>query len=282
MRMIFGLVLIVGLALAGFAVYMAQGFISQTQAELQKERATLAKLGPLADVYIVTKPFAYGDVLTAEDVRVIPWPKSAMPEGAFTDKAALFPEGAKPRLVVRQMETFEPVLASKVTEPGEDAGITTRLAKGMRAFAISVDVSSGVSGFLRPDDKIDVYWTGSVGGNRWRTHPSDRNRRPACRGRPAGRTMTARRPPSSRAPSPSPSRRSRLRAWHRPRPQAACPCLSSAPVTICAAEAIDVDSKELLGIQPDATPEALPEERVCSVKTRKGADVIEMPIPCTN
>ncbi len=41
MRMVFGLVLILGLALAGFAVYMAQGYISQTQAELARERATL-------------------------------------------------------------------------------------------------------------------------------------------------------------------------------------------------------------------------------------------------
>ncbi len=186
MRLVFGLVLIVGLALAGFAVYMAQGFISQTQAELERERATLAKLGPLAEVFIVTKPFAYGDALTEKDVRVIPWPKSAMPEGAFIDKAALFPEGAKPRLVLRQMEAFEPILASKVTEPGEDAGITTRLAKGMRAFAISVDVSSGVSGFLRPDDTVDVYWTGSVNRKRWRVDSADRNGRPACRGRPAG------------------------------------------------------------------------------------------------
>lgn len=281
MRMVFGLVLIVGLALAGFAVYMAQGFISQTQAELQKERATLAKLGPLAEVYIVTKPFAYGDVLTAEDVRVIPWPKAAMPEGAFTDKAALFPEGAKPRLVVRQMETFEPILASKVTEPGEDAGITTRLAKGMRAFAISVDVSSGVSGFLRPDDTIDVYWTGSVSGSDGELtrlietgvqlvavdqQANSDNTSAAV----IARTVTVAVTPQQVA------RLAQAQATGR---------LSLSLVGTgdeLAAEAIDVDSKELLGIQAEVAPEAIPEERVCSVKTRKGADVIEMPIPCTN
>ena len=164
MRLVFGLVLVLGLALAGFAVYMAQGYISQTQAALEQERAASAKLGPMVDVYIVTKPLAYGDAISIEDVRQIPWPKSALPETAFTEEAVLFPEGAKPRVVLRAMEAFEPILASKVTEPGEDAGITTRLGKGMRAFAISVDVSSGVSGFLRPDDTVDVYWTGSVAG----------------------------------------------------------------------------------------------------------------------
>ena len=42
MRMVFGLVLVVGLALAGFAVYMAQGFISQTQSQLAAEQAIRA------------------------------------------------------------------------------------------------------------------------------------------------------------------------------------------------------------------------------------------------
>ena len=40
MRMVFGLVLLLGLGLAGFAVYMAQGYISaQRDAELARERA---------------------------------------------------------------------------------------------------------------------------------------------------------------------------------------------------------------------------------------------------
>ncbi len=112
----------------------------------------------------MTKPLAYGDAITIKDVRQIPWPKSALPEAAFTEEETLFPKGVRPRAVLRAMEAFEPSLASKVTEPDEDAGITTRLGKGMRAFAVSVDVSSGVSGFLRPDDTVDVYWTGSVAG----------------------------------------------------------------------------------------------------------------------
>ena len=55
------------------------------------------------------------------------------------------------------------MLAVKVTGPGEEAGLTSQLERGMRAFAIKVDVSSGVSGFLRPGDRVDVYWTGNLG-----------------------------------------------------------------------------------------------------------------------
>ena len=166
MRMIFGLVLVVGLALAGFAVYMAQGYISQTQAELAQERAARAKAGPLVEVYVVNKPLAYGDALTRDDVQKIYWPQNALPDRIFTDEALLFPVGAPgPRYILRQMEKFEPLLAVKLTEPGQDAGLTARLAKGMRGFAIKVDVASGVSGFVQPGDKVDVYWTGSNGGS---------------------------------------------------------------------------------------------------------------------
>jgi pilus assembly protein CpaB len=34
----------------------------------------------------------------------------------------------------------------------------------MRAFALRVDVASGVSGFVRPGDRVDVYWTGRPPG----------------------------------------------------------------------------------------------------------------------
>ena len=55
MRMVFGLVLVVGLALAGFAVYMAQGFISQTEDALAEERAIRERSGPLVEVFVVNK-----------------------------------------------------------------------------------------------------------------------------------------------------------------------------------------------------------------------------------
>lgn len=38
---------------------------------------------------------------------------------------------------------------------------TSRLKRGMRAFTIKVDVASGVSGFLRPNDLVDICWTGT-------------------------------------------------------------------------------------------------------------------------
>ncbi len=161
MRMVFGLVLLVGLGLAGFAVYMAQEYISANEAELARERAARAQIVPTKEVFVSKKSIRYGDKLSADDVRKVRWPENAIPEGAFLEDDVLFPPGEEPRTVLRAMEKDEAILAIKVTEPGEDAGVGSKLAPGMRAFALRVDVASGVSGFLRPGDRVDVYWTGS-------------------------------------------------------------------------------------------------------------------------
>lgn len=165
MRAVFGLVLIIGLALAGGAVYMIQGYIAQTEALLQKEREFNAKVGKLVEVYVFNKPLKYGDALKPEDVQLIWWPETALPATIFRDPALLFPENAAgPRYIMRATEAFEPVLATRVTEPGELAGLTAKLKSGMRAFQITVGVASGVSGFVQPDDFIDIYWTGGISG----------------------------------------------------------------------------------------------------------------------
>ena len=165
MRAVFALVLIVGMALAGVAVYMIQGYMADLETALQRERAFNAKAGKLVEVFVFAKPKKYGDPLAEDDVVAIYWPEKSLPETIFRDKAVLFPENAKgPRYIMRSTEAFEPVLASRVTEPGELANLTSKLEKGKRAFAIKVGTNSGISNFVKPDDYIDILWTGNVSG----------------------------------------------------------------------------------------------------------------------
>ncbi|MEM7521942.1 MAG: Flp pilus assembly protein CpaB, partial [Pseudomonadota bacterium] len=168
MRMVFGLVLLVGIALAGGAVYLAKDRIAQYQAANAQAQAALARVVPTQTVFVATDTLKYGQRLTEEDVRAVDWPEDAIPEGSFTELTAIFPENTDDqRVVLRVIEKDEALMAIKVTEPGEDTGLTSRLERGKRAFTIRVDVSSGVSGFLRPGDRVDVYWTGraNLGGN---------------------------------------------------------------------------------------------------------------------
>jgi len=47
-------------------------------------------------------------------------------------------------------------------------------------------------------------------------------------------------------------------------------------------EAVEVNSATLLGIQAAAPAAQIERARECSIKTRRGAEVVDIPIPCTN
>lgn len=278
MRAMFGLVLVAGVGLAGAAVYMAKGYISKTETALQKELAIKAQTGGLVEVYVVKKSVDYGAPLTKDDVQKSYLPKNTLPEATFGDIAMLFPEdNSEPRYVLRPMEKFEPILAIKVTEPGEQAGLTGALEKGMRAFAIKVEAAD----FLQPGDRVDIYWTGateSSTGEITRLIEStmkiiavDRNgKSQSSDGSIQNRTMTVAATPEQVA------RLAQAQATGR---------LVMSLVGVgddTETGKIEVDTGSMLGITEAAAPVAVEVEKVCTIRTRKGADVVEIPIPCTN
>ncbi len=281
MRLVFGIVLLAGLGLAGFAVYMAQGYISQYESALAQERSERAKQIKLTQVYIANRPLIYGEQFTIDDLLLVKWPEEVLPEGAFQTPETLFPDGEKKfRTVLRAMEKFEPLLEVKVTEPGADAGITSRLTKGMRAFAINVDVSSGVSGFLRPGDQVDVYWTGSIQGRGNKVtklieasvqliaidQTADTDRQSPT----IARTVTVEVSPQQVAALAQAQSTGRLSL-----------SLVGAGDDIVTS-GVEIDQNELLGIVAAPKPVAEVEKEVCTIRTRRGAEVVEIPIPCTN
>ncbi len=264
--------------MAGAAVYMAQGHISKQEVAVQQEKLIREKTGGLIEVFVVNKPKNYGETITKEDVQMIYWPKNALPEGVFTDPALLFPdENAEPRYVVRQMETYEPILAVKVTEPGEQAGLNGEIEQGMRAFAIKVEAAD----FLQPGDRVDIYWTGSVEGtpgemtrlieSAMKIIAVDRNKKASnTDGAIQSRTMTV---------AATPEQVARLA-----QAQATGGLVMSLVGTgdQIASGAIEIDSNALLGIETQQPVAVQDTPRTCTIRTRKGADVVEIPIPCTN
>jgi len=283
MRMIFALVLLVGVALAGGAVYLAKGQIGQYKTAIARAEAAKSQIIPTQTVFVVNRALKYGEKLAKADVRAVDFPVTAIPAGHYNDINVIFPENTdQPRIVLRPIEKDEVLLAVKVTRPGEDAGITSRLERGMRAFAINVDVSSGVSGFLRPGDRVDVYWTGSIGGGESRqevTKLIETNvaliavdqRSGNVEGAQIARTVTVAITPEQVASLAQAQSSGRL-------------ALSLVGVgdDVAIAGDIEVNQRDLLGIQATVEAPAPAAEKVCTIRTRRGADVVNLPIPCTN
>lgn len=275
MRLVFVLVLIVGVGLAAFAVSVAMDRFDQYQSAIDQQRNEIV---PTTDVFVVTRQVRYGDPITAADVRAIRWPADHVPFGAFTELESLFPpDSTEPRIALRVMEADEPVLISKVTAPGEDAGVASRLETGMRALALRVDVTSGVSGFIRPGDRVDVYWTGAGRSGQSLTRlirsnvqiiaidqitDEDRNSPTVAR------TITITAEPSDIA--------------------ALTQAQASGTLTLALvgvgddtiSDAVQVSTDALLGEREEVVQTAAPE--ICTVRARRGGEVIVTQVPCTN
>ena len=285
MRIVFGLVLIAGLALAGFAVYMAQNYIGAYQTALEQERSKSNANVPVQGIYVATRALDYGEIITDDDIALMPWPKQTLPDNFFDAANPLNAEGAELRVALRPIERNEAIMASKVSEPGADAGLTSRLERGQRAFAIKVDVASGVSGFLRPTDRVDVYWTGRVRSNDPNMPTGevtklietgikliaiDQTSETDTTQTTIARTVTVAASPQQVASLAQAQSTGRL----------SLSLMGRNDDTV--ADVIEVDQRALLGITETAEPEQPRSLQVCTIRTRRGGEVVEVPIPCTN
>lgn len=283
MRMIFGVVLLIGIALAGFAVHLTQNYVNQQKAALAAAQANSSPTVPTVGVFVANRKLSYGDELELKDIVVAQWPQNALPEGIFQSVEELFPKDQPgKRYVMRATEKFEAILAVKITEPGKEVGLQSRLEEGQSAFTINVDVSSGVSGFLRPGHHVDVYWTGKTqdGDNRnprtvtrliengVKIIAIDQNSNEEIRKSSIARTVTVAVTKLQGA--------SLTQAQHTGRLNLSLVGKQDTAI----AGLIEVDQKQLLGIeeaQPVAQQEA---KKVCTIRQTKGGEKVNIPIPC--
>ena len=151
------LIFIGALFIAGIAVLLANAYLSGVE-----ERAeTVAAEQELTRIVVATQEMDFGDPLTPEKIRLQSFPVSSVPVGAFsTVRDAL----ADNRVVLRPIVPGEPILADKVSGTDGRAVLAANIPEGRRAVAIKVSAITGVAGFVRPGDTVDVLLTRKVEG----------------------------------------------------------------------------------------------------------------------
>nr|WP_292693900.1 Flp pilus assembly protein CpaB [Mesorhizobium sp.] len=132
---------------------------------LAGQRSAMAQTGIVqgSTVVVAAMPLKFGDALSADKLREVAWPAGAVPAGAFkTSKDLLAGDGAKQAL--QAIGVNEPILATKITGPGQRATLSAVLGEGMKAVSIRVNDVLGVAGFVFPGDRVDVLLTRTVRG----------------------------------------------------------------------------------------------------------------------
>lgn len=116
-----------------------------------KERAD-AEAPELTPVVVATHDMPFATVLGNDDMRVVMFPTSSIPDGAYESVDSLLNQSTKVFL-----KRNEPIMESKLSTVG--GGLSLRIDPSMRAASIQVDKVSGVSGFIQPGDRVDVIAT---------------------------------------------------------------------------------------------------------------------------
>ncbi len=148
------IILVFALVLGGVAVFLARNYLEAQNKPIAAAKPAMA----LTTVVIARSTLYFGNRLEREHDREISWPAAAVPPGAFKKIDEIL-NGEEERVVLRRIETSEPILAAKISGFGGRATLSSRLEKGMRAVTIRVNDVHGVAGFVLPGDRVDVLLT---------------------------------------------------------------------------------------------------------------------------
>jgi pilus assembly protein CpaB len=127
----------------------------------QMQAAVIRPAAPAATLVVAALPLRWGTEITRQHLREVEWPAGAIPKGAFARIDDLL-DGKNRRVALSAMEENEPVLAPKVTGPGQRASLAAVLGEGLKAATIRVNDVLGVAGFVLPGERVDVIVTRSV------------------------------------------------------------------------------------------------------------------------
>ncbi len=135
--------LLVGLVTTGIVYY----YLEQAQPE-ESEPV------PMGEVVVARQAIPAGTVLNGEMLTLQVLPKEYLPPYAITEI-----QQAQGKVTTVPLAAGEPVLETKVAAPGYGKVLAYRIPPGKRAVTLRVNEVTGVAGFLRPGDRVDVLAT---------------------------------------------------------------------------------------------------------------------------
>ena len=112
---------------------------------------------PVAEILVAEHDLPIGSVLNASNTHWQKWGGPSVPGALLRDQTN--DEQWMKQKTRRALTSGEPVTAGALLQENKGNLLAARLEKNMRAVSIDVKAASGVSGFLRPDDHVDVVLT---------------------------------------------------------------------------------------------------------------------------
>ena len=156
-------ILILGLALgsAALAGVLAKGVIGKKSV---KEVVEVNKV-PMVQVLVASKDLALGERLGDAAINWRDWPQDNVGELMITKDSN--PDALEKMKMARaRLPIFsgEPIVDRKLVMPNDGGFMSAILPQGMRAISVAISERSAVSGFILPNDRVDVILTRKLDG----------------------------------------------------------------------------------------------------------------------
>jgi len=135
--------LMIALVLSGVATFVISRLASRRSTRPEMTRYVAA-----------ANALQSGEILKAENLKLVEWPASVPLNGAFAKVDDLIG-----RSVIYPISVDQPILAMHLALPGSGIGLTVKIPEGMRAVSVRSDEVVGVAGFLFPGSHVDVLVT---------------------------------------------------------------------------------------------------------------------------
>jgi pilus assembly protein CpaB len=120
-----------------------------------------AQAGETGRIAVAAVDVEIGGRLAPEMIKLVAWPSSSVPPGAFTDAQPL-----TGRVVKSSLARGEPLIEAKLAPAGTQGGLSAVVAEGKRAMTVRVNDVIGVAGFALPGNYVDIMVSTQNEGSR--------------------------------------------------------------------------------------------------------------------
>ena len=178
--------------LLALCIALIGSFLTYRWVKLQVRPSTesVEQAAELVSIAVAAVDLAWGKQLAEEDLKWEFYLGDSLPPGSFKS-----PEKLEGRVLVFPIKANEPVLESRLAPTSvKTGGIAAIVEPGKRAIAVKGDKVIGLSGLIRPGNRVDVLVTVKEPGKRdrspslcsrkYRCLPRGHNSRRVAKGRP--------------------------------------------------------------------------------------------------
>lgn len=132
------------------AAYLA---VSQLSAPGAGEGSDVSRPA-VVELVAADRDMSVGTIVRSEDVRILKWPASEVPDGYSRSPSDVVGRG-----LIMPVVRNEPLLAAKLASREAGGGLSIAIPPGKRAMSVRVDEVAGVAGFVLPGSRVDVVVT---------------------------------------------------------------------------------------------------------------------------